>query len=90
MALIDTGEVDAAGAALRKMLNDAGYGSFVSDTVVHSAAVQIVTAIEHYKAAQRQPSQGQVSIPVGAGVSLQGGGFRTTSGGGGGGGGGKP
>lgn len=48
---IDTGEIDAAQIALRDTLNASGYGTFVSDAQVRSAAVAVVTAIEKYRIA---------------------------------------
>lgn len=48
---IDTGEIEVAQLALREVLNASGYGTFVSDAQVRSAAVAMVTAVEKYRTA---------------------------------------
>lgn len=50
MANFDPQEIHVAAAALRRVINETGYGVYVSDAIVQQGAVAAVTAVEQYRA----------------------------------------
>ena len=46
------GELDAAKVALRKILDEAGYGSWVNDEQIDKAAYAVLEAVDDYRKAR--------------------------------------